>query len=419
MKNHPINKLVLFTAVCVGLFVLCFGLVVVYRVVFAESAPRSTDFPSSQQPDQVCLTWSGDPCTTQTVQWRTSPKMKKGAVQFRQKDAPANEYAEKTAQMYALEEPGTANDPVNHRFTVALEGLEPGATYAYRVGNKKTWSEWSEFTTAPQTAVPFSFVYMGDPQVGLDKWGELLHAAYKNHPEAAFYVVAGDNVNRGNYRNEWDNLFAAAAGVFDRRPYVPALGNHDYSKEANPHLYLDLLTLPENGPKEIGPERAYHFDYGNALFVVLDGNQPPDTQAPWLEEQLRSSKATWKFAVYHQPAYSSEPGRDNPDIREQWGRLFDQYHVDMALQGHDHGYLRTKPMRAGQEVASPAEGTVYVVSVSGTKYYDVGEFPYAAKTMDHTSTYQVIDIQTGTENKLTYRAYDLDGNVRDELVIVK
>jgi hypothetical protein len=179
------------------------------------------------------------------------------------------------------------------------------------------------------------------------------------------------------------------------------------------------LTLPENGPKEVGPERAYRLDYGNALILVLDSNSSPEVQRPWLEEQLRSSKAVWKLAVYHHPAYSSAPKRDNPSVREHWGSLFDQYHVDMALQGHDHGYLRTKPMRAGKEVASYAEGTVYVVSVSGTKHYEVVQREYAAKSFAHLSTYQVIHIETGTENTLTYRAYDMDGKTQDELVIVK
>ncbi len=134
---------------------------------------------------------------------------------------------------------------------------------------------------------------------------------------------------------------------------------------------------------------------------------------------MKSTKALWKFAVYHHPAYSSEPKRDNADVRERWGSLFDQYHVDMALQGHDHGYLRTKPMRGGKEVSSPAEGTVYIVSVSGTKYYEVGQFDYAEKIIGHLSTYQVIDIQTSPENKLTYRAFDIEGTVRDEFTIVK
>ena len=83
--------------------------------------------------------------------------------------------------------------------------------------------------------------------------------------------LAGDNVNRGSNRNEWDNLFHAANGVFDHQPYVPAIGNHD-CKENGPHLYLDLLTLPENGAKDIGPERAYRLDHENALVLVLDSN---------------------------------------------------------------------------------------------------------------------------------------------------
>lgn len=402
---------------CLGVFMHSFGFLVIGPEA-PESVARTTAFPARIQPDQVCLTWSGDPATTQTIQWRMSPQVKKGIVQFREKGSQANTYTEKAAEISKIEDPGTSNDPVNHRFTAVLDGLKPGDAYEYRVGNKKGWSEWAEFTTAPQTAVPFSFVYMGDPQVGLDTWGRLLHAAYERHPEAAFYVVAGDNVNRGCNRNEWDNLFHAANGVFDRRPYVPAIGNHD-CKENGPQTYLSLLTLPENGPKDIGPERAYRLDYGNALVLVLDSNASKEAQRPWIEQQLKSTKAVWKFAVYHHPAYSSAPKRDNADVREQWGSLFDQYHVDMALQGHDHGYLRTKPMRAGKEAASPAEGTVYVVSVSGTKHYDVGQFDYAAKTIKNVSTYQVIAIQTGNENKLTYRAYDIVGKVQDELVIVK
>lgn len=389
------------------------------RQAFAATAARATAYPSSPQPDQVCLTWSGNPQTTQTIQWRTSPNVKKGTVQFREKNAPENEYTEAAAAMSEIRDPGTANDPVNHRFSAVLEGLKPGTAYAYRVGNKKNRSEWFEFTTAPQTAASFSFVYLGDPQVGLDQWGRLLHSACERHPKAAFYVVAGDNVNRGNNREEWDTFFHAASGVFDRRPYVPALGNHDCPRGDGPRLYLDLLALPENGSANIGPERSYRFDYGNALFVVLDSNSSVEAQSPWLEEQLKSSKAVWKFAVFHHPAYSSAPRRDNADVREKWGSLFDQYHVDMALQGHDHGYLRTKPMRAGKEAPSPAEGTVYVVSVSGTKYYELLDHEYAAKSYPRLSTYQVIGIETGQENKLTYRAYDLEGNVRDEMTIVK
>ena len=73
-----------------------------------------------------------------------------------------------------------------------------------------------------------------------------------------------------------------------------------------------------------------------------------------------------RSVVYHHPAYSSAPSRDNPSIREHVS-LFDEHHVDMALQGHDHAYLRTYPMKDGKRVDTTNEGTVYIVSVSELK----------------------------------------------------
>jgi 3',5'-cyclic AMP phosphodiesterase CpdA len=163
---------------------------------------------------------------------------------------------------------------------------------------------------------------------------------------------------------------------------------------------------------------VYSFEHGNALFVILDSNLAPTNQTRWLEEKLSQTKATWKFVVYHHPAYSSGGNRDNKEVRAAWTPLFDKYHVDMALQGHDHAYLRTYPLKASQRVASPKEGTVYVISVSGTKMYAQAKHDYTEFGMTNVSTFQVLDIQI-SGNRLVYRAYDLDGKLRDEFVIEK
>ena len=84
-------------------------------------------------------------------------------------------------------------------------------------------------------------------------------------------------------------------------------------------------------------------------------------------------------------------------------RCLTKYHVDVALQGHDHAYLRTYPMKAGKPVESPADGTIYLVSVSGTKFYGQGDFDYKAFGLTNTSCYQVLDIQMGGD-RLVYRA---------------
>ena len=226
--------------------------------------------------------------------------------------------------------------------------------------------------------------------------------------------MAGDLVNRGAERDDWDVYFENAAGVFENRQIIPALGNHEY-QGGNAELYLDQFTLPDSSP--VG-ERAYSIRYSNALFVVLDTNIDVRSQSEWLEEQLAGSDATWKFVVQHHPAFSSSPTRNNPHIREHWGPIFDKYHVDLVLQGHDHAYLRTYPMKGEERVDSAAEGTIYIVSVSGTKFYQQGEFDYTEFGMTNTSTFQVLDIHISGD-RLVYRAYDLEGVLRDEFVIEK
>ena len=385
---------------------------------------RWTAHPAGNRPDHVVLTWSGDPRTTQAIQWRTGPRVKRGAVSYVKKadhfrPNPARPQVVKAGEPGLLADRFLLNDPKVHRFTVELTGLEPGTTYLYAVGDgsRGGWGEYAEFTTAPAGEAPFSFIYMGDAQNGLDRWGTLLAHAHRTRPDAAFHLMAGDLVNRGAERDDWDSFFHNARGVFDRRPLVPVLGNHE-CQGGSPDLYLRQFALPRNGPAGVTPERAYAFEYGNALFVVLDSNLEPVTQTAWLERQLAGSRATWKFVSYHHPAYSSVPKRDNRELRDAWTPLFDRYHVDLALQGHDHAYLRTYPMKGNARAANAKAGTVYIVSVSGTKFYEQDPRDYTEFGLTNVALYQVLDLQI-SGHRLVYRAYDVDGTLRDHFIIEK
>ncbi len=396
-----------------------------------------TRYPSSDHVEHVVLTWSGDPRTTQAILWRTSNRIKRGVIRYQARPSdtgPTNHLSPafssntgkeaklryKRATTEQLSTPTLVKDPLIQRHTVVLTGLKPGTTYVYSVGDGSAegWTEPAEFTTAPAGVAPFSFIYMGDAQNGLDRWGVLLHNAFCKRPDAAFYLMAGDLVNRGAERWDWDDFFENSKGVFDRRKLVPVLGNNEYQGGKEPRLYLEQFELPLNGPKTLPPERAYAFEYSNAKFVILDSNLDPAKQTDWLENQLATTKATWKFVSYHHPAYSSGGNRDNPEVRNLWTPIFDKYHVDLALQGHDHAYLRTYPMRGQARVASVKEGTIYIISVSGTKHYEQQPHDYTQVGLTKISTYQVLDIQIAG-NRLTYRAHDAEGNVRDEFVIEK
>lgn len=383
---------------------------------------RWTRHPSKRRPDHVVLTWSGDPSTTQTFQWRTSQRTPGGALLFIEADQqhrPRREWHRVEAVTQALVSLSTANDPEIHRHTVELAGLRPATRYVYRVGTGTSWrwSEAQEFVTAPAEPAAFSFIYMGDAQNGLDTWGRLVRGAFEARPDVAFYLMAGDLVDRGNERDDWDDFFANAESVFNRRPLVPVIGNHE-CQGGHPRLYLEQFALPRNGPEGLEAERAYSFQYGNALFVILDSNAPLELQTEWLDRTLGASGARWKIVSYHHPVISSAPNRDNAKLRELWTPIFDRHGVDLALQGHDHAYLRTHPMRNGQPQADLADGTTYIVSVSGTKMYTQASRPETLVGFTDVATWQVLDLAIEGD-RLTYRSYDHEGGQRDTFVIDK
>src|SRR5438874_2504239 len=53
----------------------------------------------------------------------------------------------------------------------------------------------------------------------------------------------------------------------------------------------------------------------------------------------------WIIVIYHRPAYTS-PSVHSADIalRDLYHPLFEKYHVDLVLQGHNHAYERSYPI---------------------------------------------------------------------------
>ncbi len=375
---------------------------------------RKTPFPSSPQPDQIMLTWSDDPQTTQTIQWRTSTDVPDGVVVYAEKAS--QQYQQVVAERIVLEDRLLRNDRYIHRFTAVLRDLKPGTKYVYRVGSHDTnnWSDDTEFITAPEKDKPFTFVYFGDTHRS-PHWGKIVSAAFARHPHTAFYTIAGDVVSTGLYRDDWDQLFAYGSDVIKQRPLMPSLGNHDDQDGLRARMFCDLFALPENGPFDKQRESVYSFEYDNAIFLMLAPTYPVASQVEWIDQQLATTNATWKFAVFHFPPYMYES--DYQDIRDLWGPVFDKYHLDLAMSGHVHYYCRSKPMYNQQPVASSSEGTIYVTSVaipSGDE--DLPDVNYADVHFGGGWLYQTIDIDG---KKMTYWSLDIEGNVKDELVIKK
>lgn len=395
-----------------------------------EIAPVAASYPSSDTPDSIILTMASDPATMQTVNWRTHGENTLGRVRYREislgNEAP---YAEKTAAFRRLETPEITDDPVNSRFTVTLENLKPGTAYEYWVGNGDagTWTGPYRFTTAPPKGVPFTFMFVGDFQEGLSGTAVILTEVAQKYPETGFYMAAGDFANSGSNRNDWDQMIGEARNVWANYALAPTLGNHDLSghNSTAPRMYFHYFSLPSNGPADLPPGHAYGFAYGDAYFFVLDSNDKLLVQREWLAQQLQQPEIKqykWKIVMLHHPVYNIKASRKNMLIHDMFLPVFDEYGVDLVLNGHDHGYMRSKVLYNGAEVKDGQPGTVYVVSNAGGKIYSVEHIrSKAALTIGGMQMYQKIDIDTDDNGnaRLNFKAYDAAHNLVDEFTLVK
>lgn len=381
---------------------------------------RETLYPATPSADMAVLTWSGDPKTTQTIQWRTSTSSAMPSrVQFRIKEVPDAPWTTTDGDTTELYDRNIVNDKRVRWHTVTLKGLEPGTVYEYAIGDGNPDQDnmlISEFRTAPKQAEPFTFLWMSDTHNRPDS-AAVLSAAWQRHPDAAFLTISGDLVGTGQEREDWDLMFRNFAPFLRERPLMPSVGNHDAIDGLGSGLYRTLLRLPDNGPEGLKQGQTYSLRYGNLLMISLDVTEDIAVQRPWLETTLRETDAPWKVAILHFPPYAIE--REYPDIEKEWGTLFDQYHLDVALSGHVHHYLRTWPLNAGKRVESPAEGTIYLISISiEGPPEDESKVPEYAEIM-HRDGYATCTAFQVSEHEFIMTAYRADGTIYDTFTITK
>lgn len=92
--------------------------------------------------------------------------------------------------------------------------------------------------------------------------------------------------------------------------------------------------------------------------------------------------------------------------------LFDEYGVDLVLQGHNHEYSRSYPLKDGEITSS--SGTVYVTTnTSGQKFNEKkdSQFYHKVHLQNRKQMYAAITV---TGDKLIYQAYTVDGELVDE-----
>ncbi|MBQ5823883.1 MAG: metallophosphoesterase [Clostridia bacterium] len=382
-------------------------------------------------PSTVAVTFGSDASSSRNISWYTKKSVDGTDVEISlDKDnltaTPDGVEITAKTELVRREMPGidiglagllTYEFDVNRHY-VAIEGLEPGTTYYYRIGDaaKGFWSDVATITTADNSD-SFTFFHVSDSQGGAerhyDKWANVLDTAFTMYPDAAFLMHTGDHVDHGDNFKQWKWVFNSASDRLMSSVLMPTAGNHENHGEFAIDDNFILSNVPE---QDTTTGTYYSFDYNNAHFIVLNSNEDEDNgisqeQIEWMKADAAASDAEWKFVMLHKAPYSNGSHYDDDDVvelRKVLSTLMPELGIDMVLQGHDHVYLRTDAMNNNEVVevyemsvdnngktytakVNP-DGTIYAINgCSGVKYYQTKDpadtdklFPRAEAIVDAT-----------------------------------
>jgi hypothetical protein len=384
---------------------------------FGASAPvlgerRLGDDPA---PRQIHLGLAGDPSTSVVVQWRTNDDATLATtVQY---GTGGDLDQSEDVLTFIFISGFNQNGETVRMHETHLCGLEPNTAYSYRVGGigadgTESWSETYTFRTAPpaDTAAEIVIANLGDTRDGYDMFATFVDQLSGEAPDLILFN--GDAVTIGAVQDEWDLFFEAGQELFASAPVISAHGNH----EVNAINYYAQFAMP-------GDEEDFSLDYGPVHLTVLndtptDAGDIEGSTADFLEADLAANAdRPWKILMHHRSIWSASTrhGR-NQDVQAAWGPAIDSHHVDLVLAGHDHDYERSKPMLGNEVQASPADGTVYVVSGgAGASLYDNGsDFWTEISAKEHSAV--VLRARSGM---LEYEAVKGDGTMLDSMTITK
>jgi Big-like domain-containing protein/calcineurin-like phosphoesterase family protein len=188
-------------------------------------------------------------------------------------------------------------------------------------------------------------------------------------------LTLGDNAYSSGTASEFQNYYAPTWGAFKAITH-PAPGNHDY-RTANAAGYFGYFGSAAGDPTK----GYYSFDLGAWHVVALNTNgegacnimscSAGSAQEQWLRADLAAHPNACTLAYWHHPRFSAGSHGDSAGTQALWKALVD-YHVDIALAGHDHDYQRYAPLNASGAVDAVNGVREFVSGAGGEGHYAVG-----------------------------------------------
>lgn len=380
------------------------------------------------------------------------------------------------------------------KYIATLTDLPFDTEVTYRVKLGERVVRASSFPTRATPANAIRFVMVGDLAMGKAPQNAIAWQISRAKPQ--FLVALGDIVYSSGRVWQYMERFwptynqprtagpTTGAPLMASVPFYAVLGNHDADAAKLPdppdaygayHFFHPPLNGPGTGPwnTPLGKDAVaaaafrravgnnypalgfYSFDCGSAHFLVLDNNGYVGFDNPklhkWIETDLRSTNARWKFVCCHAPAFHSSVEHYTEQKTRLLQPLFEKGGVDVVFAGHVHNYQRTRPLRflprpAGRMVNgtfavdsvfdgaknTQPNGVIHITAGGGgaTLYrgdlkknaamlqnsYPGNWAPYTAKFVSDRHSFTVVDL---APDRLELRAIDEQGRELDRIVVTK
>lgn len=180
-----------------------------------------------------------------------------------------------------------------------------------------------------QAPEKFRFAVMGDPEDGIQVFGDLVDQA-KTHG-CDFMIIPGDVIH-GERDARFLYFFNKLGQHGFEAPVFAAIGNHDGY---------------ESFHKYFGPEDFY-FRYSNSLFVMIDSayQEPDAKQIQWCEAVLKQHRQETKhaFIFLHCPPFpvkKNSPAFTIPKAgSDPFFDMIQKYTVTAVFAAHLHSYRK-------------------------------------------------------------------------------
>jgi len=263
-------------------------------------------------------------------------------------------------------------------------------------------------------------------------WGQTMAKIAAHNVD--FIAGVGDQVDSAKVEKGYTNFYAPPQ--MKNIPYAAAMGNHDVDSIFFCHFNFPNHAARSNALFDFSGGKTvingnYWYLYNNVLFVVLNTaffypNELSGAQASVerFGTTLTSAKAAhtgkynWIIVQHHESTRSVGSHAEDKEVllnkEAGFETLMDTHGVDLVLAGHDHVYVRTKPMKGGK-AATDGKGTIYITLTAGAspKFYPIvtklEDKSIMEKTLQNNRRgFAIFDVNG---KSISFKAYDAEKDV--------